>query len=1367
MARRAGLTAATKRALEAAHTSFQPVTRSKTQGYTIQIANNKTMTLLNSDGSATASGRYYYETILDLPLPTTFAYEQELIDGKWVEGFNGEKILIRRRDSEGNWQPTQTGLNYYRYLRDEYVITVPSARPQRGLLDVILESLGPFTLSEQYFTVPYLRTPAARTRMRGLASEQAKLDFVKAAALAYLRSRPVVRIGIALTPFHVIHQDSTPIVWMEDDGEITYSRKRIRVHNVGPTTTETILNRPLLDYSLPEGAWRPFDLHRNSFRKFEVGCVVQMIFDCFLVRKKASGASRRAGFPSSTLSHGATIREIEEDFDTIFDQLGYVNGKFPFEHSWRRCGATPQMVLEYARLHSLKCYVHFKDNIVATFLPTESSCHTPTINFSCFANHAYYYATEIGQRGSTANNATCKRGVKSEQPEVDCFSDKQISKIFGAELAPRYEDWKSMAWLVEALGEGGEALRYSGEGSDREVAIHKRAYNRTPRFFCNSPASHTRYLPFDSYLEDILLLAERKKGGAEAFSVRLMFGNTPEKVVGCTIQARDCPKLVCKSVPLGAQLLLRICEFATTSLALSPNCLVYRGQSMGTICEQLRVFFAKANRCKRSGKERAAILHAQGGKCSTCDAVLLEGAFEIDHIRALSDGGDDTPGNCRATCTTCHAAKSQEERLSGIVSKPLLSDFSVDILEALIAAPKPRQLVWGDGSRKCIAIDAVRSRTNALVHNTIPIPVACVLDKPQRWCEDPDFLFVDVGAGSLEMAPYFGPAWYWKESYEYMLERRICRRADVVCVVRASEHAPPDSLKEVYSQIEGVVAAALEGQELSTNQFDEDATHDPRSILKFTKAMMLSMQGAWLARSMQSWNVTNSTCSEDAEGVVVRTRQNSDGTTAFMSCKHIVSNSSMYLVGLVTLHKEHLMLAKLMQALGKPRGGCVDCLYYDHADRARCQAVIDTLRYPDGSRMWQIKDEPAAPQCELTQRMPRVTQSLWCDHSGEHDLKRWAPASFGDWSQEQRFAHERTWRVVTEPEGLGRFEGDDFQSLAAQEMADNEGGVCVGRGGSGKSEVLKRLRKILEERGWTVHVCAFTHVAAANCDGVTILRQLHQRVQSKRCAVLVDEASMVSLKIWAALAKMHSTGNRFFVFGDCKQFLPITDSHRAHLLEGIERSDFLHTLTNGLRVEVRRYRRGTDYPFFRFVGSLYDLDLPTALAAARERYPARGDAFDGTTLCVDHRCRVMVNERVNRRTAPAGYITLPAGEAIKGCANLPQDMRIWVGIVLVAVGQDKELKNGLRFQVVELSAEQLTLRGVDDNGTLLGIPFVIPAERAAQCLRLTHCLCYFSVQARTIKGPLRLAQTGHPYFTIRHLIVGCGRAPEGSVVEVE
>jgi hypothetical protein len=58
-------------------------------------------------------------------------------------------------------------------------------------------------------------------------------------------------------------------------------------------------------------------------------------------------------------------------------------------------------------------------------------------------------------------------------------------------------------------------------------------------------------------------------------------------------------------------------------------------------------------------------------------------------------------------------------------------------------------------------------------------------------------------------------------------------------------------------------------------------------------------------------------------------------------------------------------------------------------------------------------------------------------------------------------------------------------------------------------------------------------------------------------------------------------------------------------------------------------------------------------------------------------------------------------------------------------------------------------------------------EDVARDLRLTHALCYYSCQARTIHGPLRLSQTDSRWFTLRHLIVGLGRAPGGCRVEVE
>jgi hypothetical protein len=58
-------------------------------------------------------------------------------------------------------------------------------------------------------------------------------------------------------------------------------------------------------------------------------------------------------------------------------------------------------------------------------------------------------------------------------------------------------------------------------------------------------------------------------------------------------------------------------------------------------------------------------------------------------------------------------------------------------------------------------------------------------------------------------------------------------------------------------------------------------------------------------------------------------------------------------------------------------------------------------------------------------------------------------------------------------------------------------------------------------------------------------------------------------------------------------------------------------------------------------------------------------------------------------------------------------------------------------------------------------------ERLTEILRLSHAISYFSSQARTIVGGLRLSQTDHKFFSVRHLIVGLGRAGEGEGVEVE
>ena len=77
------------------------------------------------------------------------------------------------------------------------------------------------------------------------------------------------------------------------------------------------------------------------------------------------------------------------------------------------------------------------------------------------------------------------------------------------------------------------------------------------------------------------------------------------------------------------------------------------------------------------------------------------------------------------------------------------------------------------------------------------------------------------------------------------------------------------------------------------------------------------------------------------------------------------------------------------------------------------------------------------------------------------------------------------------------------------------------------------------------------------------------------------------------------------------------------------------------------------------------------------------------------------------------------------------------------------------------------MKTLTSEGEVVGERFLMDKMELGSKMRLTHAITYFSSQARTIVGGLRLARTSSRLFTLRHLIVGLGRAPIGADVQVE
>ena len=74
----------------------------------------------------------------------------------------------------------------------------------------------------------------------------------------------------------------------------------------------------------------------------------------------------------------------------------------------------------------------------------------------------------------------------------------------------------------------------------------------------------------------------------------------------------------------------------------------------------------------------------------------------------------------------------------------------------------------------------------------------------------------------------------------------------------------------------------------------------------------------------------------------------------------------------------------------------------------------------------------------------------------------------------------------------------------------------------------------------------------------------------------------------------------------------------------------------------------------------------------------------------------------------------------------------------------------------------------DWNEVRTEFEMTLPILEVPRLLRLTHAMCYFTIQGRTIRDKhILLSDTDHPYFSVRNLIVGMSRATHGKHVHVQ
>merc|ERR1712214_232234 len=147
----------------------------------------------------------------------------------------------------------------------------------------------------------------------------------------------------------------------------------------------------------------------------------------------------------------------------------------------------------------------------------------------------------------------------------------------------------------------------------------------------------------------------------------------------------------------------------------------------------------------------------------------------------------------------------------------------------------------------------------------------------------------------------------------------------------------------------------------------------------------------------------------------------------------------------------------------------------------------------------------------------------------------------------------------------------------ARKIYNNKGGLLTGATGTGKTFLSDMIVDIIAEKEPAAKIirAALTHVAAVLQKGQTIAHILHKYLRRTDAWFIFDEISMIPSQLMGHIARWKLMGNKIILIGDYKgQFLPVYD--RWGDSADIASSNLLHSLCNGLHINLTVYCRGTD-----------------------------------------------------------------------------------------------------------------------------------------------------------------------------------------------
>ena len=1380
------------------------------------------LTLQNSEGQLTQHGRLFQEVANQLGVNgsvTIWRHGTRLI-GRDTEGvlIDGTRRVLRRWDAINNREiQTPNGDSYYRQFHDEFLVNLPAFRhvPGKPKSNDRGELYIPIIMDKLLEMHPRIRD---LRRVPANAPAGHQQQWIREAIDAYLAAQPRDANGdVRLIEFE---DSDVHYTWDQHRGT-TFDELVAHVENADPlhpNVVHAILNRPLQGIPIcPDEMYDKQGISPIAWEdtRSRGGCILNQLLLVLNKRVKVKTSGGQAGGKDTRRRDWVpmyTMEELSKKFQESFDLL-YPGrtatiygpktltttvaerreleaakelhrkglGKRPMEEpvdesvpvraapydlgDWRELGATCNLIQHFCERVGVALRILHSDRLIQEFNPPNwrPDANKPIVCINVWSDHGFIYEKPHSK------SAVCQ--MKVVKPEY----------LPPTRVASKDDDEDKVNYS--------EMEQYTAEAFDAAFAA--------------KPPEAKVFYSID--LKDVREYLQSKKVTFKSF-----YGSTPSLVTSLSVNVGKKKFIKIRGITPEHRVLDKFCS---TFNEITGHTLVYKGESMPHLMHKAVNELLVKKRMHVSVEDVVKLLERQEKKCNCCGDPLTK-RREVDHIRPLAQGGGNELDNLQLLCLECHATKTErEEQTSGTTNfHTLESQLSPHLVEVFHKSPKPMQFsgAWREFPSHvelCKCVDVAGCRSNAIFEYEHGIPIFSPLDRVERIFDEEGFMVRDlkdyaviwVNCPDVDLSnrkqaaaafPWTGARWYVLGSVIYMLQTGAITTDNLVYGIQPSRLLNPKLLEEAFNKIHDVFDRTLEAVD------EEDSVSDLH-VLK--KRAVLSAIGLWNNTERLAWKVVRSQYVEDCPAPPKRREYVGDGLWDFKYSQLICDNKSMRGIGQIALDMEQVYVDKILRSLRrmpnvKTYGALVDCVFYTNWGFDNPVAdFVDQHTFPSGKAMFKIKVEEAY-------KVPR------------HPLA----------NQERSMKLEplKPWRKLYEDSGV-----DHVEALRnfVQALRENKGGMILGPGGVGKTELIKNLVRSLKADNVKVHVCAVRHAAKALLpNGKTLAHLLHKYKDAREFWLIIDESSEIPLSMWADIAKWKFIDVYFVVVGDfAGQLCPISDRWKDAMdRHGIQDGDFMHSLVNGLQIHLSTCRRldKDDWPHFALTQSLYkkafykpgepvdqdlfDEELRATLAELRPRFPMPPGGLADVTLTLSHWMRINVNTVKNDilKDCYAEKRWMPWDEEarLQGFTMQPQACWIWKGLEVMGCtrkNMGNEIVNGFSYMVTDFDDEKVQLKVItkveveeedkeeedfaDDEAddaeeveeAIDAVTFQVSHDNFMKHFRLSFAIPVCYSQGRTYRDKtLLLVDTESQHYSMRHLIVAVSRvtnsknlwiAPEG------